>query len=240
MELNGVKITWLGHGTFLFEHGGKKTLLDPWLAGNPACPKAFHDLVPDLVLITHGHGDHIGNVFDVANRSDAPFVGIFDLTTWLGQKGIAGDRLVGMNKGGTVRLDAFGISVTMVHAVHSSSFVEEDGRIVYLGEAAGFVLAFDEGLTLYAAGDTAFFGDMEWIGRLFEPTVAILPIGDRFTMDPKQAAWAAEVLDVDTVIPAHFGTFDLLTGTVEEFQIELKNLECHAKPIMLKPGESVG
>ncbi len=240
MELNGVKITWLGHGTFLFEHHGKKTLLDPWLAGNPSCPKQFHDLNPDLVLITHGHGDHIGNVFDVAERGKAPFVGIFDLTTWLGQKGIAEDRLVGMNKGGTVRLDEFGISVTMVHAVHSSSFVEEDGRIVYLGEAAGYVLAFDEGLVIYAAGDTAFFGDMEWIGRLYEPQLAILPIGDRFTMDPKQAAWAAEVLDVDAVIPAHFGTFDLLTGTVNQFQIELDNLECHAELIVLKTGESLG
>lgn len=238
MDLKGVKITWLGHGTFLFEHSGKKTLMDPWLAGNPSCPEAFHNLSPDLVLITHGHGDHIGNVFDVAARSSAPFVGIYDLTTWLGQKGIAGDRLVGMNKGGSVRFDAFGLTVTMVHAVHSSSFVEEDGRNVYLGEAAGFVLKFDEGVTVYAAGDTAFFGDMEWIGRLYEPQVAILPIGDHFTMDPRQAAWAAEVLDVDTVIPAHFGTFPLLTGTVEALNAELHALECHATTVALQPGET--
>lgn len=239
MDLKGVKITWLGHGTFLFEHKGKKILMDPWLAGNPSCPEEFHSLVPDLVLITHGHGDHIGNVFDVAERSVAPFVGIYDLTTWLGQKGIAGDRLIGMNKGGSVHLDDFALTVTMVHAVHSSSFVEEDGRNVYLGEAAGFVLNFDDGPTIYAAGDTAFFGDMEWIGTLYGPQVAILPIGDHFTMDPRQAAWAAEVLDVDTVIPAHFGTFPLLTGTVAALQAELSALECHAETVALQPGQSV-
>jgi L-ascorbate metabolism protein UlaG (beta-lactamase superfamily) len=239
MEMKGVKITWLGHGTFLFESNGKTTLLDPWLAGNPSCPEKFHGVSPDLVLITHGHSDHIGNVFDVAERGNAPFVGIFDLVTWLGQKGVAGDRLVGMNKGGSVRFDDMGMTVTMVQAVHSSSFVEEDGRIVYLGEPAGFVIAFDGGLTVYAAGDTAFFGDMEWIGRLYSPQLAILPIGDRFTMDPRQAAWAAEVLDVDAVIPAHFGTFGLLTGTVEELRTELAALECHAETIALSPGESV-
>ena len=237
MDLKGVKITWLGHGTFLFEHGGKKTLVDPWIEGNPSCPGTFNNLSPDVILITHGHGDHIGDLFAVADRSGGPIVGIFDLTTWAATKGIEEERLVGMNKGGTVKLDGYGIEVTMVQAIHSSSFVDEDGVNVYLGEPAGYVIKFDEGLTVYVAGDTSLFGDMEWIGRLYQPELAILPIGDRFTMDPKAAAWACQLTGVTAVIPAHFGTFPLLTGTVGDLKRELKQMELNVEVIALEPGQ---
>lgn len=238
MDFGKVKVTWLGHSTFIFESAGKKLLLDPWVASNPSCPSEFANIEPDAMLITHGHADHIGDVFEIAERSSGPIVGIFDLTTWLGTKGVDEDRLVGMNKGGTVDLDDFGLSITMVDAHHSSSFTEEDGTMVYLGEPAGYVLEFDEGPVIYVAGDTCLFGDMEWIGRLYEPEVAILPIGDRFTMDPHAAAWASELVGVDAVIPCHWGTFGLLTGTPEMFAEELEELDLEIEVIALEPGQT--
>lgn len=240
MDFDGVKITWLGHATFLIENDGQKILIDPWLSGNPKCPEKYHDLAPDLVLITHGHNDHIGNVFDVAERCDAPIFGIFDLTTWLGSKGIDDDRLVGANRGGTVRFDDFGLSVTLTDARHSSSFTDEDGNVIYLGEPCGLVLTFDGGFTLYHAGDTSLFGDMELIGELWTPDVAILPIGDYFTMDPTQAAYAAEFLGVEAVIPCHWGTFGLLTGTPDMLKSEIEQLEIGAQVLAMEPGQTIG
>lgn len=239
MDLNGTKLTWLGHATFLIENDGKKILIDPWLNGNPSCPEAYHSLKPDLVLITHGHGDHIGNVFDVAKSSDASFFGIFDLTTWLGLKGIDESRLVGANKGGTVRFDDFGLSVTLTDARHSSGFVE-DGEVVYLGEACGLVLNFDDGPTIYHAGDTCLFGDMEWIGKLWSPDIAILPIGDHFTMDPLQGAWATKLVGASTVIGCHWGTFGLLSGTPAQLSDKLAEIGCDAEVVAMEPGQTVG
>jgi L-ascorbate metabolism protein UlaG (beta-lactamase superfamily) len=188
--------------------------------------------------MTHAHNDHIGDVFTVAARSSGPIVGIFDLTTWLGTKGVDANRLLGMNKGGTIRLDALGCSVTMVDARHSSSFTEADGTVVALGEAAGYVISFDDGPNVYVAGDTSLFGDMEWIGRLYDPQLAILPIGDHFTMDPRGAAWACELLGVDAVIPCHWGTFGLLTGTPAQLSDELGELDLNIEVYALEPGQS--
>jgi L-ascorbate metabolism protein UlaG (beta-lactamase superfamily) len=238
MSLDGVDVTWLGHATFLFEHNDKTILVDPWLEGNPNCPEKFHEIEPDAILITHGHGDHIGNVFDVAERTDCPIVGIFDLTTWLGSKGVDEDRLMGMNKGGTVALDGLGVNVTMTDAHHSSSFTEEDGTPVYLGEPAGFVLNFDGGPNIYVAGDTCLFGDMKLIGELWNPDYAILPIGDHFTMDPRQAAHAAEFTGVKGVIPCHFGTFPVLTGTPDQLKTELAELGSNVEVLALEPGQT--
>lgn len=238
---HGTKITWLGHATFLLEHGGpngKRVLIDPWLAGNPSCPAEYHDLAPDLILITHGHNDHIGDVFEVAKRSNAPIYANFELTTWLATRGIAEERLVGVNKGGTVRFDDFGLSVTMTNAHHSSSYTLEDGSNVYLGEPAGLVVTYDDGPTIYHAGDTCLFGDMAWIGKLWAPDVAILPIGDRFTMDPRQAAYAAELVGAKTVIGCHWGTFGLLTGTPAMLTEELAKIGYDAEVIALEPGQS--
>ncbi len=237
-----VEVTWLGHATFLITTPeGDEILVDPWLEGNPSCPDDFEDISPDAVLITHGHNDHIGDVFDVADRSDGPIVGIFDLTTWLGQQGVDGDRLVGMNKGGSLSLADQGLDVTvsMTNAHHSSSFTTEDGEVVYLGEPAGYVLEFSNEECIYIAGDTCLFGDMEWIGELYDPTVAILPIGDHFTMDPEQAAIAADLVDVETVIPCHFGTFPLLTGTPDDLERELEEMDADIDVLALEPGESV-
>ncbi len=213
MRFNGLSVTWLGHGTFLLvSPGGRRILVDPWLDGNPSCPEGARDPGPvDLILVTHGHFDHIHDAAAVAAKTGATVVGIFEVCRWLeSRKGVK--TTSGMNKGGTQ--EQAGIRITMVDAKHSSSY-EDDGVITYLGEAAGYVLRFENGLSVYFAGDTALFGDMALIRDLYAPSIAFLPIGDFFTMDPAAAAKAAELLGVRTVVPMHYGTFPLLTGRPE-------------------------
>lgn len=243
MDLKGVKITWLGHWTFLLQTpAGKKILVDPWLASNPKCPAQYHQVAVDAMLVTHGHQDHIGDIFTAHERCNGPIVGIYDLTAWLAHKGVPGDKLLGMNKGGTVALDGLDVKVTMTTAHHSSSWMEEDGTVVYLGEAAGYVVRFANDICIYVAGDTALFGDMQLIGELYRPDVAILPIGDHFTMDPRQAAYAAKLLGAPAVIPCHYATFPVLTGTVSQFERELKERGAPAagNVLALEPGGTVG
>lgn len=203
-------ITWLGHGTFLLTSPrGRRILIDPWLEGNPACPKDKKKVDRlDVILVTHGHFDHVGDLVPVARSTGAPVVATFELCSWLEQKGL--QNVVPMNKGGAV--EVAGVMVAMVRADHTSAAVE-DGRIVYLGEPVGYVIRFEDGLTVYFAGDTALFGDMQLIRELYAPTIAFLPIGDRFTMGPEAAARACDLLGVRQVVPMHFGTFPQLTGT---------------------------
>jgi len=241
MTLKGGKITWLGHSTFLLDtDAGHRVLIDPWLAGNPKCPAAYHEVEVDAILITHGHGDHLGDVFTAHTRCKGPIVGIYDLTTWLATKGVEGSKLSGMNKGGTIPILDGALGVTMVDARHSSSFMEADGTVVYLGEPAGFVVTIAGGDSVYFAGDTALFGDMALIGQLYAPTVAALPIGDHFTMDPRAAAFASKLLGVRTVIPCHYGTFPLLHGTPDQLRAELGVLGLDVNVAALEPGQTYG
>lgn len=224
--------TWLGHATFLVTSpGGKRILFDPWVTGNPKSPESAKKLGQlDLILVTHGHSDHIGDAVPIGRSSGAQVVAPYELSLYFQKKGL--QNVTGMNPGGT--LHALGLSITMVQAYHSSS-VEEDGQVVYLGVATGYVVKFENGLTIYFAGDTAVFGDMRLIGELYRPQIAFLPIGDFYTMGPEQAAKAVELLGVKQVVPMHYGTFPALTGTPARLR-EL--LGGRADVVELKPGET--
>ena len=212
---NGIRLTWLGHATFKIETEGKTFLIDPWVDSNPVCPdelKTFDSL--DVMFITHGHWDHMEDAIPIAKKHAPTVVAIIEIAKWLDNQGI--ENTIGFNKGGTVTVA--GVKATMVTANHSSSFVEEDGTIIYLGEPAGLVLEFANGYKIYHAGDTNVFGDMQIIGEIYQPDLALLPIGDHFTMGPREAAYATQLLNVPAILPMHYGTFPLLTGTLEEFR----------------------
>jgi len=205
-----VRITWLGHATVLIRTArGTTILIDPYIAQNPKYPKSFE--LPSkihYVLLTHGHGDHISDAVPVASRHGAKVVAIYELASYIAGKGIS--DTIGMNLGGTVQLDD--VAATMVEAKHSSG-AQDDKGTHYVGVAAGYILSVSGGPVLYHAGDTGVFGDMKLIGDLYHPTIAMLPIGDHFTMGTKEAALAVNLLGPQVVLPIHFGTFPMLTGT---------------------------
>jgi L-ascorbate metabolism protein UlaG (beta-lactamase superfamily) len=224
-------ITWLGHSSFIVRTPGDKTILfDPWYTGNPSFPERARPTKADLILVSHGHSDHITDAAAMAKQTGATVVGIWEVAQWLGTKGV--QNLEPMNKGGTIT--AQGLRITMTEALHSSSF-EETG-IIYLGEPAGYIVKLENAQTIYFAGDTALFSDMKLIGELYKPDIAFLPIGDRFTMGPDTAAMAARWLGVKQVVPMHWGTFPLLTGTPEQLKQHLADTSIQV--LELKPGDT--
>jgi L-ascorbate metabolism protein UlaG (beta-lactamase superfamily) len=233
MNLKGIKLTWLGHSTFrIATPGGKTIFIDPWIMNNPMCPEADKKVKEaDILLCTHGHGDHIGDAVAVVKQHNPLVVGIFELCLWLGKKGAK--QISPMNKGGTQTVGD--IKVTMVHADHSCG-IQDGDEIVYGGEACGFVVEFANGVKIYHAGDTNVFGDMAIIRELYAPEIIMLPIGDCFTMGPREAAYAIKLLQPKTVIPMHFGTFPQLTGTPHE----LKSLVPGVEVLEMKPGVTIG
>jgi L-ascorbate metabolism protein UlaG (beta-lactamase superfamily) len=226
-----VPLTWLGHAAFRLDSpGGKRIYVDPFLSGNPKCPDAEKDPERvDLIAVTHGHGDHVGDTVELWKKFKPPVVALVELRGWLAGQGVEADAPHNPNKGGTVDVD--GVKVTLTDANHSSS--APDGS--YAGEPAGIVLELEDGFTLYFGGDTNVFASMQLIGRIYEPDVAVLPIGDHFTMGPREAAVALELLGVERCVPCHYGTFPLLTGTPDE----LRKLVPGVEVITPKPGETV-
>jgi L-ascorbate metabolism protein UlaG (beta-lactamase superfamily) len=224
-------LTWLGHAAFRIESpGGKRIYVDPFLTGNPMCPESEQSPQRvDIVALTHGHSDHVGDTVLLTKKFGAEIVAQVELKGWLGKQGAPVGQLPGINKGGSQEID--GIRFTLTNAFHSSS--SDDGD--YLGESCGMVVRLESGFTLYFAGDTCVFGDMQLIGRLYKPDVAVLPIGDWFTMGPDQAALALELLGVERCVPSHYGTFPLLTGT----PAKLKELAPNAQVHELEPGGSL-
>ncbi len=229
----GVSITYYGHSAFKLSGGGVAVAIDPWLS-NPLLQTPVEKVGKvDVILVTHGHGDHVGETVPLAQKTGATVVAIHELSQILAKQGAP--QVVGMNKGGT--LNVAGLEITMTQAVHSST-VDEGGRMVAAGEAGGFVVQFPNGFTVYHAGDTAVFKDMELIRELYHPELALLPIGSHYVMNPREAALACRLIKPKWVIPMHYKTFPVLTGTPEELQRLLKG-EAEIKVIALKPGETV-
>jgi L-ascorbate metabolism protein UlaG (beta-lactamase superfamily) len=222
-------LTWLGHSTFRIDSpGGKRIYIDPFLTGNPKTPES--ELAPervDVIALTHGHGDHVGDTVELAKKHSCPVIAHVELAGWLGSQGV--ENALDPNKGGTV--ETSGITFTMTNAFHSSS--TDDGT--YTGEACGIVVGLEDGTSIYFAGDTCVFTDMQLIAQLYKPDVAVLPIGGHYTMDPKEAAVALELLGNPRCIPCHYGTFPVLTGTPQQ----LKELAPNANIVDIEPGDTV-
>jgi L-ascorbate metabolism protein UlaG (beta-lactamase superfamily) len=229
-----LEITWLGHGTFQFRlESGEVFVMDPWLDGNPVYPKGHSFDRVDAILISHGHFDHIHDAIPLAKRFSPQVVGIFESCAWLASKGV--EKTSPMNKGGSQQIGP--VKVTMTHAVHSCGIQDDDGSIIYGGEAAGYVLTLPDHRTIYFAGDTNVFSDMQLIEQLYHPELVFLPIGDLFTMSPREAALACCLLKPKKVIPMHFGTFPALTGRPEQLRELVQDQGVEVWP--LDPGKSV-
>jgi L-ascorbate metabolism protein UlaG (beta-lactamase superfamily) len=225
-------LTWLGHAAFRIDTAsGKRIYVDPFLNGNPKCPE--NEQTPDrvdIIAVTHGPGDHVGDTVELAKQHGCTVVALVELSGWLGRHGVDEAKLQAPNKGGTVDVD--GVKFTLTNAFHSGS--APDGS--YAGEPSGIVVTTEDGGRLYFAGDTCVFGDMQLIGRIYEPDIAILPIGDHYTMGPREAAVALELLGTKRCVPCHWGTFGVLTGTPDE----LAKLAPSGVTIeRIEPGESV-
>jgi len=230
--MTALSITWFGHATFvLVSPGGKRIVFDPWLEGNPKAPAGAKIDKADVICVSHGHSDHTTDVVPIARATNAPVVAVFELANYFQAKGLK--NVIGMGIGGTV--DVVGLKISMTLAIHTSS-ATENGQTVYLGNPAGFVVRLEDGRSVYFAGDTALFGDMRLIRELYAPEIAFLPIGDHFTMNPEAAALAVDMLGVRQVVPMHYGTFPLLTGTPDRLKKLVEPMGVDV--LVLKPGET--
>jgi L-ascorbate metabolism protein UlaG (beta-lactamase superfamily) len=237
LNLKGNRITYFGHSTFsITTPSGQIALIDPWVQTNPRCPKELKKMDRlDFIFLTHAHSDHFGDLPALAKKFRPKLVASFETCIWLDNQGF-GKLTAPMGKGGSQKVGEF--HITMTHAMHSNS-IEVDGKAIYGGEPAGYIVRLPGDISLYHAGDTAVFGDMKLIAQLYQPQIAMLPIGDLFTMGPAEASVAAGLLGAKTVIPMHYATFPQLTGTPEEFQRETKDI-AGLSVVVMQPGDSLG
>jgi len=236
LDLKANHVTYFGHSTFsLTTPSGQVALIDPWVTTNPRCPDSLKKLARlDAIFLTHAHSDHMGDLLALAKQFRPKLVATFETCLWLASKGFE-KEILPMNKGGTQQVGDF--RITMTHAMHSNS-IEDNGVRLYGGEPAGFVVRLPGDFSLYHAGDTALFSDMQLIAELYHPQLAMLPIGDLFTMGPFEAAQAIQFLHVRYVIPMHYATFPMLTGTPDALRREtagFADLTIYA----LQPGQSL-
>jgi L-ascorbate metabolism protein UlaG (beta-lactamase superfamily) len=237
--LGGARITYLGHSTFRFvTPGDEQIIIDPFLTNNPQTPEDLKRVGElDTILITHGHFDHFDDVESLAAQTDAGTISNFEIMSYLQGQGV--EKAGPIMKGGSAQVG--GIKVTATHAFHSSSIALDDGSYIYAGEPLGFVVEFESGFKLYHAGDTALFGDMQLIGELYSPDLALLPIGDRLTMGPLEAAHAARLLGVNHVVPMHYSpeVMPIFTGTPEKFQEHLATIAPNVIVHVMEPGDDL-
>jgi len=237
--LGGTRITYLGHATFrIVTPGDEQIIIDPFLTNNPTTPEELkHVGELDTILITHGHFDHFDDVEALAGQTGAVTISNFEIMSYLQGQGV--ETAQPIMKGGTAQVG--GIKVTATNAFHGSSIALDDGSYIYAGEPMGYVIEFESGFRLYHAGDTALFGDMQLIGELYNPDLALLPIGDRVTMGPLEAAHAARLLGVDHVVPMHYSTdvMPIFTGTPEKFKEHLDEISPSTTMHVMEPGDDL-
>jgi L-ascorbate metabolism protein UlaG (beta-lactamase superfamily) len=237
--LGGTRITYLGHATFrVVTPGAEQIIIDPFLTDNPTTPEELKQVGElDAILITHGHFDHFADAIPLAQETGATVISNFEIMSYLQSQGVENAQPI--QKGGTAQIG--GIRVTATHAFHSSSIQTEDGSLIYGGEPMGYIVEFESGFKLYHAGDTALFGDMQLIGEIYRPDLALLPIGDRLVMGPLEAAHAIRLLSVQHVVPIHYSTdvMPIFTGDPEEFQEHLSKLAPDTVVHVMEPGDEL-
>ena len=229
-----MNITWFGHSAFLITTDENlRVLIDPFISNNPASPVTVEELYADVILVTHGHADHFGDTMELANRTGALIVCNHELSIYLSKQGF---ETMGMNIGGTVKVQE--IMITMVNSLHSSDmdFIEE---VNAGGSAAGFILELENGRKIYHAGDTGIFSDMRnVISHIYQPNIALIPIGDRYTMGPYEAAIAAEWINPDIIIPMHYNTYPAIEQNPLEYSDMVRKSNRTVEVVILEPGES--
>ena len=237
--LGGTRINYLGHSAFrVVTAGGEQILIDPFLTDNPTTPDELKEAGDvHTILVTHGHFDHLGDTMPIARETGATVIANFEIFSYLQGQGLENAQPI--QKGGTAQIG--GIKITATNAFHSSSIQTEDGSVIYGGEPMGYVIEFESGFRLYHAGDTSVFGDMQLIGELYHPDLALLPIGDRVVMGPFEAAHAARLLGVQHVVPIHYDTdvLPFFTGTPEKLREHLGEIAPGVTVHEMQPGDDL-